>query len=155
MTTRIAFLGEYRPTFPPHPATQEACAHSAAALGAEVEAEWVATGDITINAIGEFDGIWVAPGSPYQSLENTLAVIRHARETGVPCFGTCGGCQHIIIEYARNVLGFRDAQHAEYDPYASELFISELICSLAGRPMQLELVRGSRVAVIYGGASAI
>src|SRR5215212_7896835 len=155
MTTRIAFVGEYRPTFPPHPATQEACAHSAAALGAEVEAEWVATGDITIDAIGEFDGIWVAPGSPYQSLENTLAVIRHARETGVPCFGTCGGCQHIIIEYARNVLGFRDAQHAEYDPYASELFVSRLDCSLVGRELRIALASGSRVAGIYAATEAV
>ena len=80
---------------------------------------------------------------------------QYAREHGVPCFGTCGGMQHIVLEYARNVLGFRDAQHAEYDPYASELFISALTCSLAGREMQLRLVAGSQVAKIYGGTTAV
>jgi CTP synthase (UTP-ammonia lyase) len=34
--------------------------------------------------------------------------------------------QHMIIEYARNVLGFEDAQHAEYDPYQSRLFVTPL-----------------------------
>jgi CTP synthase (UTP-ammonia lyase) len=80
--------------------------------------------------------------------------MKYARENGIPCFGTCGGFQHMLLEYARNVLGFQDAQHAEYDPFASNLFISELACSLAGRRMQLQFVRGSRVAAIYGAESA-
>ena len=61
----------------------------------------------------------------------------------------------MVIEYARNVLGFKEAQHAEYDPYASTLFISQLTCSLAGREMQLDFTSGSQVAAIYGAASAI
>lgn len=80
--------------------------------------------------------------------------IRYARENNIPCFGTCGGFQHIVIEYARNVLGFKDAQHAEYDPYSSKLFISQLACSLAGRELQLSFVPGSQVAAIYGCLSA-
>src|SRR5206468_6007076 len=80
----------------------------------------------------------------------TLAAIRAARERGVPCFGTCGGFQHMVLEYARTVLGFRDAQHAEYDPYASRLFVTALACSLAGRQMPLTLAAGLRVAAIYG-----
>jgi CTP synthase (UTP-ammonia lyase) len=60
----------------------------------------------------------------------------------------------MIIEYARNVLGYRDAQHAEYDPYASNLFISSLTCSLAGREMILNFVPGCKVARIYGALEA-
>jgi CTP synthase (UTP-ammonia lyase) len=60
----------------------------------------------------------------------------------------------MILEYARNVLGFKDAQHAEYDPYASQLFISQLTCSLAGREMRLSFGEGSKVASIYGALSA-
>ena len=56
----------------------------------------------------------------------------------------------MVIEYARNVLGYKDAQHAEYDPYASELFISELACSLRGREMELNLIPNSEVASLYG-----
>jgi len=60
----------------------------------------------------------------------------------------------MVIEYARSVLGFKDAQHAEYDPSASNLFISQLACSLTGREMQLKFVPGSQVAEIYGGLTA-
>jgi len=60
----------------------------------------------------------------------------------------------MVIEYARNVLGYMDAQHAEYDPYASNLFISSLACSLAGKEMNLRFVAGSRVAEIYGALEA-
>ena len=153
--TRIALLGEFNPAFPPHQATNVALAHSASALGAEVDVRWVSTADATIDAMQEYSGIWIAPGSPYKSLANTLAVIRHAREQRIPCFGTCGGCQHIIVEYARNVLGFKDAQHAEDDPYASDLFVSELECSLVGRELRVALVPGSRVAQIYGTTEAV
>jgi len=60
----------------------------------------------------------------------------------------------MVLEYARNVLHYHDAQHAEYDPYASTLFISSLTCSLAGREMELTFESGSRVAEIYGSTSA-
>jgi CTP synthase (UTP-ammonia lyase) len=56
----------------------------------------------------------------------------------------------MIIEYARNVLGFEDAQHAEYDPYGSRLFVSELACSLVGRTMPVSLDPGSGAAALYG-----
>jgi CTP synthase (UTP-ammonia lyase) len=151
---RIALLGEYTPTFPPHVATQAAIRHSCACTGAEVHAEWVATSTIDADLFERFSALWIAPGSPYRDLEKTLWAIRLARENGVPCFGTCGGFQHMILEYARNVLGFRDAQHAEYDPYASDLFISGLACTLAGRVMNLRLLPGSRVAEIYGATGA-
>jgi len=49
-----------------------------------------------------------------------LRIIRYAREHDVPVLGTCGGYQHVVLEYACNVLGFADAAHAEYDPYASD-----------------------------------
>jgi CTP synthase (UTP-ammonia lyase) len=154
MTTSIALLGEYRPTFTPHTSTDTAIAHSRNLLGAAITATWVSTGDIDQELFAHYAGVWVAPGSPYKSMEKTLWAIRYARENKIPCFGTCGGFQHMVIEYARNVLGVKDAQHAEYDPYASRLFISHLACSLAGREMQLTFVPGSQVAAIYGELSA-
>lgn len=154
MSKSIALLGEYTPTFPPHASTNAAIEHSRKVLGAEISADWVSTADIEPKLFERYSGIWVAPGSPYKSMEKTLWAIRHARENNIPCFGTCGGFQHIVIEYARNVLGFKDAQHAEYDPYASKLFISELACSLAGREMQISFTPESQVAAIYGALSA-
>lgn len=152
--TRLLILGEFNPEFRPHTATNEAIHHSRDHLGLDVAPEWMSTADVDPGVLSDVDGLWIAPGSPYRSMERTLAAIRHARENGIPCFGTCGGCQHMIIEYARNVLGIEDAQHAEYDPYASRLFISELTCSLAGRSMELQFASGSKVARIYGRRSA-
>ena len=147
---KIAVLGEFDPSFIPHSATNSAIDHSCAVLKADVEAKWVSTQDIEDSLFDRYSAIWVAPGSPYKNLDKTLWAIREARERNIPCLGTCGGFQHIVLEYARNVLGFQDAQHAEYDPYASNLFISQLACSLAGREMQLDLTAESRVAAIYG-----
>ena len=154
MKKLIALLGEYTPTFPPHIATSVAIEHSQTVLGADIESVWLSTESIDHSLFDRFSGIWVAPGSPYKNLEKTLWAIRHARERRIPCFGTCGGFQHMVLEYARHVLGFQDAQHAEYDPYASRLFISELVCSLAGCEMQLHFAAGSQVAAIYGAVAA-
>lgn len=154
MIKAIALLGEYAPTFPPHISTDAAIRHARNLLNVEVTADWVSTEDISPTLIEQYSGIWVAPGSPYKSMELTLWAIRYARENKIPCFGTCGGFQHMVIEYARNVLGFKDAQHAEYDPYASDLFISQLACSLSGREMQLNFAPDSQVAAIYGSLSA-
>lgn len=154
MIKAIALLGEYTPTFPPHISTNTAINHAQNQLDVELTVDWVSTEDIDPKLFERYSGIWVAPGSPYKNMEKTLWAIRYARENKIPCFGTCGGFQHMVIEYARNVLGFKDAQHAEYDPSASSLFISQLACSLAGREMQLNFVPGSQVAAIYGTLSA-
>ena len=154
MKRSIAIIGEYTPTFPPHISTSAAIEHSRSALGVDVDGIWVSTEEIDRTLFERFAGIWVAPGSPYKNMDQALWAIRYARENGVPCFGTCGGFQHMIIEYARNVLGFMDAAHAEYDADASNLFISQLTCALAGREMELTFSPGSRVAEIYGATSA-
>jgi CTP synthase (UTP-ammonia lyase) len=96
-----------------------------------------------------FDALWCAPGSPYQSMDGALQGIRFAREEGWPFIGTCGGFQHVVIEYARNVLGFADAAHAESDPDASTLFVSKLACSLLGKTMKVHIDPASRVYMMY------
>jgi len=77
-----------------------------------------------------------------------------ARRGNVPLFGTCGGFQHVVLEYARHVLGFADAGHAEYDASASRLFITPLSCSLVGTTMAVQLQPGSRAALAYGATEA-
>ena len=149
----IGIVGERDPAFRPHIATDAALAHTGAALGLDVEARWIGTEDIS--AVEQADAIWCAPGSPYRSLDGALAALRHGRERGVPTLGTCGGCQHILLEFARNVLGFADATHAEYDPYASRLFVTPLECVIAGRTMQVRLEPGSGAAALYGGAREV
>ncbi len=150
---RIGVIGEFEPEFLPHRATNEALEHSGAELEAEASVVWLPTDALeqgVEQTLEGFDGLWCAPGSPYRSLGGALGGVRFARERDLPFIGTCGGFQHAVLEYARNVLGFEDAQHAEYDPYASDLFISALECSLAGKKMRVEVLPGSRAFALYG-----
>ncbi len=153
--TSIMVLGEFDRNNETHLATNAAIAHSAARLGADVAARWVGTDECSHAALREHDGLLVAPGSPYRNFEGALEAIRYAREHDVPCLGTCGGFQHMLIEYARNGLEIAGAGHAEYDPHAAEPFISALYCSLFGRELTVLLTEGSRAARIYGATRAL
>ena len=68
----------------------------------------------------------------------------------MPVLGTCGGFQHIVLEIARDVLGYEDAEHAELNPGANRLFITPLSCSLKGQTMPVKLASGSLAARAYG-----
>lgn len=100
---QIAILGEFDPEFPPHPATNAAILHSSQQLRAEVRRVWLSTQDIHLDLLKRYAGIWVAPGSPYKDLEKALSAIQYVRENRLPCFGTCGGFQHIVKECARKL----------------------------------------------------
>lgn len=152
----IGVIGEFDPGNETHVATNDALGHAATALGVAVEPTWVSTADVDDPAtvLGGHHGLLVAPGSPYRSMEGALRAIEHARRGDVPLLGTCGGLQHVVLELARNVLGVEDAQHAEYDPNASTLFVTPLSCSLAGQTMDVEIRPGTRAAAAYGSATA-
>src|SRR5262245_38666312 len=139
MTLRIGILADFHPGSPPLTTLEPALSHAAAAGGIEFGARWIATDSILDMAgsgeLRQYHGLWAGPGSPYRSLDGMLEGIRFARVAGIPFLGTCGGCQHAILEFARNVLHFDDATSAEYDPYASHLFVSALVCSLVGKRM--------------------
>ena len=150
----IFILGEFSEDNPTHLATNDAIKHSADFLTIKPDFQWVHTDLLNLEALDRAGGIIVAPGSPYANMNTVLEAIKIARLNGIPCLGTCGGFQHIIIETARNVLGYQDADHAESNPYASTLFISRLACSLVGRTMELKFAEGSKVANIYGTESA-
>ena len=68
----------------------------------------------------------------------------------MPFLGTCGGFQHTVIEYARNVLGLHNADHAETNPNAQALVISPLSCALVEVSETLRLTPESKLAEAYG-----
>jgi CTP synthase (UTP-ammonia lyase) len=151
---RIGIVGEFQPNYAPHSAIAPSVEHArgAEACGLPVTLAWVATDDaenMSTRELAGYAGWWIAPGSPYRSMDGALKVIRYAREQDIPLLGTCGGYQHVVLEYARNVLGFRDAAHAEYDPYASNLFISALSCSLTGQTMSVAVRENTTAASLY------
>jgi CTP synthase (UTP-ammonia lyase) len=148
---RIAIVGDYDESKETHRATDA----EMAAAGAE--SFWVPTpAAIDIHcSLDEIDGLVISPGSPYVSMDGALAAIRYSRERKVPLVAVCGGSQHVVMEIARNVLGIEDAGHAEVNPRAERLVVTPLACSLAGQRHPVHFVPGSRVATIYGAASAV
>ncbi len=154
----IAVVGDFNRSNQSHVATNDAIGHSLGALSSKVEHRWIGTEEVAgpdgEGRLAAFTGVWIAPASPYKSMEGALSAIRIARQRRIPLLGTCGGFQHIILEYARNVLGFTDAEHEETAPHASRLFVSRLACSLVGRSMTVMLQPGSLVARLYGRSSA-
>jgi CTP synthase (UTP-ammonia lyase) len=157
MTVEIGIIGDYQKGWGSHDQIESSIGHSAARLGSRVEFTWLPTRDLERREIDltQFAGFWCSSGSPYKSMKGALNAITYAREMRIPFLGTCGGCQHALLEIARNCLGFADAQHAEYDPSASLLFISKLSCSLAGQEMPLKLAEGSLASQLYGEKTGV
>jgi CTP synthase (UTP-ammonia lyase) len=152
-TLRVGLIGDPDPAVTAHRAIPPALALAGDALGVAVEPVWLPTARLTAEAargLGAFDGLWRVPASPYQNTEGALGAIRFAREQGLPFLGTCGGFQHALIEYARNVAGMADAAHAEVSPDAARPLISRLSCALVEERGEILLQAGSRAREAYG-----
>jgi CTP synthase (UTP-ammonia lyase) len=89
---RVAIIGDYNPASRFHAATDAALQHAADALSLRVDVMWLPTPALEEaepeNILGQFNALWCAPGSPYQSMDGALAGIRYARERGRPFVGT-------------------------------------------------------------------
>ena len=83
-----------------------------------------------------------------------MRAIAHARTSGRPFLGTCGGFQHALLEFARHVLKWPDAMHAESDPGVGRPVIAALECALVEVHGEVTLAPGSRLARAYAGPSA-
>jgi CTP synthase (UTP-ammonia lyase) len=154
----VGVIGDFRPTYDTHIMTNLALRHSADRLGVGVEVEWLPTPTLDGDADGKmkrFDVFLCAPGSPYQSPEGALNGIRFARENDRPFLGTCGGCQNAIIEFAKNVMGMKNAEHAEEHPRGANLFITPLACSMVGKIEEVKILPGTRASKVYGSNSTM
>ena len=150
---RAGLIGDFKPDVTAHRAIPKALALAAQVVGCPVEPVWLPTDEIRVNEerqFAGFDGLWCVPASPYASLEGALWAIRFARERGVPFLGTCGGFQHTLIEYARNVVGIGAAAHAETSPEAALQVITPLACALVEATGNIRLREGSLVRAACG-----
>ncbi|WP_129784845.1 glutamine amidotransferase-related protein [Promicromonospora panici] len=152
--TRIALVGDRSTAVRAHERIPQI-----APRYADVDLHWLTTADLVPAEATAFDGVWVVPGSPYADEERVVETIRAARTGGTPLLGTCGGYQHMVLEFARHVVGLA-AQHAESSAAGeaggipeSTALITELSCSLKGRSGQVNVVPGSRAAAALGEQS--
>ncbi len=141
---RIGILADYNSQSETHIATDKCLALAAVNLGVDVHGEWVPTQLISKTDIGSFDGLIVNTGV-YDDRDAVLNTLRIAREGNIPTLATCGGFQHMIIEYARNVLGLNGVGHAEFDLDSTDHIIVPLQCSLRGREADIAIVLDSQV----------
>lgn len=151
-TIQIALTGELDENVVAHRAIPRALFLAGAAVGCQVEARWVPTTDLLSHptaTLEPFHGHWCVPGSPYASTEGALAAITDSRLCGRPFLGTCGGFQHAVLEYARNVAGVHDAVHEENGDAGARV-IHRLACSLVDRDGRVNFVAGTRIARAYG-----
>ena len=152
---KVGLIGDFNADVTAHRAIPVALRLASEQLGRAVEFAWLAT-DAMPDATGlaQFDALWCVPASPYRDMGAALRAIRFAREERVPFLGTCGGFQHAVIEYARNVLGLQDAEHAETAPDAPNAVINALACALVEVSDQVTLVAGSRILAAYKSETA-
>ena len=114
----------------------EAVKFSAYHLGAKAKLSWLSAKEFSaqggstsggekskLKELSKYDGIIVPGGFGESGIEGKLKVIEYARTNKIPYFGLCYGMQLMVIEYARNVLGWKDANTAEINPNSTHLVI--------------------------------
>lgn len=116
----IALVGKYVELQDAYKSILESFVHAGAANECRVnvhtvQSEYVDASNVE-EKVGGMDAILVAPGFGERGLEGKIQAIKYAREHNVPFFGICLGMQMCVVEFARDVLGLKDAASAEMNP---------------------------------------
>ena len=116
---RVALVGKYVQLHDAYLSVTEALNHASYELGRRVEIKWVDSESVTPETVNDIfryvDGILVPGGFGARGIEGKILAARFARENGVPYLGLCLGMQIAVIEFARSVLGWADANSGEFD----------------------------------------
>ena len=122
-----------------------------------INSKLIETGEVKVSDLNKYDGILVPGGFGSSGIEGVITSIKYARENKIPYFGLCYGMQLMTIEYARNVLGWKDANTAEINPNSEHLIIDvmpdqkqKIACGNYGGSMRL----GAYPAKIKAGTVA-
>lgn len=122
-----------------------------------VHSEYI-TPENVAEKLADLDGLLVAPGFGSRGIEGKITAIKYARENGLPFFGICLGMQMAVVEFARNVLGLKDANSTEMSPDTSnpviDLMETQKTITAKGGTMRLgaypcEVKEGSLAYTIY------
>ncbi len=162
----IGLIGKYVELKDSYKSIAEAFIHAGAVNDCKVKLEWIHSESLTEDNVKEklnsLKGILVAPGFGNRGIEGKIAAIKYARENNIPFLGICLGMQCAVIEYARNVLGLKDAHSREMNPATSspviDLIEAQKNISHMGGTMRLgayacTLEEGSLAYSIYGKAN--
>ena len=158
----IALVGKYTELPDAYKSISESFVHAGAANDCKVKLRYVNSEKLTAENVreqlGRMSGILVAPGFGNRGIEGKIEAVRFAREERIPFLGICLGMQCAVIEFARNVLGIKDANSSEMGqtPHAViDLMEEQKGVTAKGGTMRLgaypcQLKEGSKVAAAYG-----
>jgi len=162
---RIALVGKYVELKDSYKSIAESFIHAGASNETQVDIEWIHSEDVNPDTVGKLfngiRGIVVAPGFGKRGIEGKITAIQYARENGIPFFGICLGMQCAVIEFARNVLGFKDAHSTEMNSATTHPVIdlqeTQKKVTAMGGTMRLGaypclLKDGTKARAIYGKA---
>jgi len=117
---RIGLVGKYVELKDSYKSISESFIHAGAANDCKVSIEWIHSESVNDENVTEkfkgLRGILVAPGFGQRGIEGKISAIKFARENNIPFLGVCLGMQCAVIEFARNVMGFKDANSTEMNP---------------------------------------
>ena len=115
----IALVGKYMQLQDSYLSVAESLRHGGFANGVKVNIGFIDSETITEenvkNVLGKYDGILVPGGFGKRGIDGKILAIKYARENNIPFLGICLGMQMAVVEFARNVLGLKDANSAEFD----------------------------------------
>ena len=119
-TVKVAIVGKYVDLRDSYKSLHEALVHGGLANDLRVELKYVRSDELSeVNIeemLGDADGILVPGGFGSRGIEGKILAINYARTKKVPFFGICLGMQLSVVEFARNVLGWKEANSTEFDP---------------------------------------
>ena len=116
---RIGLIGKYVDLHDAYLSVIESLKHAGFHHGAQIEVVWIQAEDVegllADDAIGSLDGIVIPGGFGPRGIEGKIRAAEYARENQVPCLGLCLGMQVMTVEFARNVVGLKDANSTEFN----------------------------------------
>jgi len=161
---RIALVGKYITIRDAYKSIHEALQHAGMEKDCKVEVVPIEAEELSRDDLKGIDGILVPGGFGARGVEGKIAAIKYAREHKVPFLGICLGMQCTVIEYARDVLGWADANSTEFDEQTAhpviDLMEEQRGITQKGGTMRLGaypcvLTKGSLAARLYAGGSQL
>ena len=127
---KIALVGKYTELHDAYLSVEESIFHAASSLDAKAEIIWINSEELTVKNVKEklkdADGVIIPGGFGVRGIEGMIDSAKYARENNLPCLGICLGMQVMVIEYARHVLGYKDANSSEFNPNTTHAVIDLL-----------------------------